>query len=67
MSKFIMVALLVASLIAGATPVMAQPVLQGGIGDPLTLAASGVVVPFITVLRGSTCGVDPPGRIACLR
>ena len=49
MSKFIMVALLVASLIAGATPVMAQ-VTQGGIGDPLTLAASGVVIPFITVL-----------------
>jgi hypothetical protein len=52
MSKFIMVALLVASLIAGAAPVMAQPVLQGGIGDPMTLAASGVVIPFITVLSG---------------
>lgn len=52
MSKFIMVALLVASLIAGATPVMAQGVTQGGIGDPLTLAASGVVIPFLTVLGG---------------
>jgi len=48
MSKFIMVALLVASLIAGAAPVMAQGVTQGGIGDPLTLAASGVVIPFLT-------------------
>jgi len=52
MSKFIMVALLVASLIAGATPVMAQGVTQGGIGDPLTLAASGVVIPYLTVLAG---------------
>lgn len=48
MSKFIMVALLVGSLIAGATPVMAQ--VQGGVGDPLTLAASGVVIPFFTSL-----------------
>ena len=52
MSKFIMVALLIASLIAGATPVMAQGVTQGGIGDPLTLAASGVVIPFLTALAG---------------
>jgi hypothetical protein len=28
-----------------AVPVMAQPI-QGGVGDPLTLAASGVVIPF---------------------
>jgi len=48
MSKFIMVAVLVGSLIAGAAPVMAQ--VQGGVGDPLTLAASGVVIPFFTSL-----------------
>ncbi|HXJ79482.1 MAG TPA: hypothetical protein VMS64_12485 [Candidatus Methylomirabilis sp.] len=45
-----MVAVLVGGLIAGAagvTPAGAQAI-QGGIGDPLTLAASGVVVPFFT-------------------
>jgi hypothetical protein len=46
MSKFITVALLVGVLFAGATQVMAQG--QGGVGDPLSLAASGVVVPFFT-------------------
>lgn len=44
MSKFITVALLVGVLFAGATPAMAQG--QGGVGDPLSLAASGVVIPF---------------------
>jgi hypothetical protein len=29
-------------------PAMAQGQVQGGIGDPLTLAASGVVIPFFT-------------------
>jgi len=44
MSKIIMVALLVAAL-AGAAPAMAQ---QGGVGDPATLAASGVLIPYFT-------------------
>lgn len=48
MSKSIMVGLLVASLLAGAVPALAQAQVQGGIGDPLTLAASGVVIPFYT-------------------
>lgn len=39
-----MVGLMVGSLLAVAAPAMAQQ--QGGIGDPLTLAASGVVVPW---------------------
>jgi hypothetical protein len=47
MSKLIMVALLVGGLIAGAAGFAGAQV-QGGIGDPLTLAASGVVVPFFT-------------------
>ena len=46
MSRLILVALLVAALVGGAVPAMAQ--VQGGIGDPLTLAASGVVIPFFT-------------------
>jgi hypothetical protein len=45
MSKLITVALLVGGLIAGAAGVSSAQI-QGGIGDPLTLAASGVVVPF---------------------
>jgi hypothetical protein len=48
MSKLIMVALLVGGLIAGAAGGAAAQGIQGGIGDPLTLAASGVVVPFFT-------------------
>lgn len=47
MSKLITVALMVGVLIFGAAPVMAQNV-QGGIADPNTLAASGVVLPFFT-------------------
>jgi hypothetical protein len=46
MSKFIAVALIVGSLFVGAVPAMAQ--VQGGVADPNTLAASGVVVPFFT-------------------
>jgi len=46
MSKLIMVGLLVGSLLVGAVPAMAQ--IQGGIGDPQTLAASGVLMPFFT-------------------
>ncbi len=47
MSKLIMVGVLVGGLLAGAGSVMAQ-VPQGGIGDPLTLAASGVLIPYLT-------------------
>lgn len=46
MSKLIMVAVLVGLLLTGVVPAMAQ---QGGIGDPLTLAASGVVIPYFAV------------------
>src|SRR5262245_30902696 len=48
MSKSILVGLLVAFLLVGGVPATAQVVQQGGIGDPLTLAASGVVIPFYT-------------------
>lgn len=49
MSKFVMVTLLVVGLAAGAVPASAQaPAVQGGIGDPDTLAASAVVIPFFT-------------------
>jgi len=47
MRKLIAVGVLVGGLLAGAGSAMAQPV-QGGIGDPLTLAASGVLVPYYT-------------------
>jgi len=47
MSKLIMVGVLVGGLLAGAGSAMAQ-VPQGGIGDPLTLAASGVLIPYLT-------------------
>jgi len=43
MRKLIAVGLLVGGLLAMAGPAMAQ---QGGLGDPLTLAASGVLMPF---------------------
>jgi hypothetical protein len=46
MSKLIMVGVLVGVLLTGAVPSMAQ---QGGIGDPLTLATSGVVIPYFSV------------------
>lgn len=46
MSKFVAVALIVGSLVLGAVPAMAQ--IQGGIADPNTLAASGVILPFFT-------------------
>lgn len=48
MRKLIAVGVLVGGLLAGAGPAMAQLSPQGGIGDPLSLAASGVVIPFIT-------------------
>jgi len=48
MSKSILVGLLVAFLLVGVVPATAQVIQQGGIGDPLTLAASGVVIPFYT-------------------
>jgi hypothetical protein len=48
MRKLIAVGVLVGGLLAGAGPAMAQFTPQGGIGDPLSLAASGVVIPFIT-------------------
>jgi len=47
MRKLIAVGVLVGGLLAGAGSAMAQPV-QGGIGDPLTLAASGVLIPYVT-------------------
>src|SRR5713101_3296634 len=40
----LIVGLMVGGLLAMAAPVMAQQ--QGGIGDPLTLATSGVLMPF---------------------
>jgi hypothetical protein len=43
MRKFIAVGVLVGGLLAGAGSAMAQ-----GVGDPLTLAASGVLLPYIT-------------------
>jgi hypothetical protein len=45
MRKLIAVGVLVGGLLAGAGSAMAQ---QGGVGDPLTLAASGVLIPYIT-------------------
>jgi hypothetical protein len=45
MRKLIAVGVVVGGLLAGAGSAMAQ---QGGIGDPLTLAASGVVIPYST-------------------
>jgi hypothetical protein len=45
MRKLIAVGVLVGGLLAGAGSAMAQ---QGGIGDPLTLAASGVLIPYVT-------------------
>lgn len=60
MSKFILLGLLIGSLLGGAVPAMAiaptvdQPgcpgdaTCQGGIGDPLTLAASGILIPFVS-------------------
>ena len=49
MRKFIVGLLMVGGLSALAAPAMAQaPVVpQGGVGDPLTLAASGVLIPFL--------------------
>jgi len=47
MRKLIAVGVLVGGLLAGAGSAMAQPI-QGGIGDPLTLAASGVLIPYVT-------------------
>jgi hypothetical protein len=45
MRKF-MVGLMVGGLVAVTAPAIAQ-VQQGGIGDPLTLAASGVLIPYV--------------------
>jgi hypothetical protein len=47
MRKLIAVGVLVGGLLAGAGSAMAQ-IPQGGIGDPLTLAASGVLIPYLT-------------------
>lgn len=47
MSKLVLVGLLVGALLAGAVPAGAQVSVPGGLGDPLTLATSGVVVPFL--------------------
>jgi len=61
MSKFITVALMVGVLFAGATQATAQVSLQGGVGDPLSLAASGVVIPFFTAQAGvATLQVTSP-------
>lgn len=47
MRKFI-VGLVVGGLLAVTAPAMAQQLIpQGGIGDPLTLATSGVLIPFL--------------------
>lgn len=55
MRKLIAVGVLVGGLLAGAGSAMAQPIgFQGGLGDPLTLAASGVLIPFITGGVGGT-------------
>jgi hypothetical protein len=54
MRKLIAVVVLVGGLLAGAGSAMAQLTPQGGIGDPLTLAASGVLIPFITGTTGGT-------------
>jgi hypothetical protein len=51
MRKLIAVGVLVGGLLAGAGGAQAATVFlpnQGGIGDPLTLAASGVLLPYIT-------------------
>jgi hypothetical protein len=45
MRKFIVGLLMVGGLSALAAPAMAQ---QGGVADPLTLAASGVLIPFLS-------------------
>jgi hypothetical protein len=55
MRKLIAVGVLVGGLLAGAGSAMAQPLAgQGGVGDPLTLAASGVLIPYITGGAGGT-------------
>jgi hypothetical protein len=46
MNKLIVAGLLIGSFLSGAVPAMAQ--IQGGIGDPLTLARDGVMMPFFT-------------------
>ena len=51
MRKLIAVGVLVGGLLAGAGSAMAQ---QGGVGDPLTLAASGVLIPYFTGGAGGT-------------
>lgn len=48
MGKLVMVAVLVGALVAGSTPAGAQTIVAGGLGDPLTLASSGVLVPYLT-------------------
>jgi len=48
MRKLVAVVVLVGGLLAGAGSAQAQLTPQGGIGDPLTLAASGVILPFVT-------------------
>jgi hypothetical protein len=55
MRKLIAVGVMVGGLLAGAGMAMADPpngpiTGQGGIGDPLTLAASGALIPFITAV-----------------
>jgi len=59
MRKLIAVGVLVGGLLAGVGPVtdaaVAAPLTpRGGIGDPLTLAASGVILPYITGASGGT-------------
>lgn len=56
MRKLIAVGVLVGGLLAGAGSAMAQLPGQGGAGDPLTLAASGVLIPFITGGTGEGSG-----------
>ncbi len=52
MRKLIAVGILVGGLLAGAGTATAQLANQGGIGDPLSLAASGVLIPFQTGAAG---------------
>jgi len=60
MRKLIAVGVLVGGLLAGAGSAMAQPVPQFGIGDPLTLAASGVLIPYVTAGSVSLVEIASP-------
>src|ERR1700687_4335979 len=48
MRKLFAVGVLVGGLLVGVGSGVAAAQVQGGIGDPLTLAASGVLIPYVT-------------------